>query len=192
MADADALAPSATDPLAAGFKGQSTIEQAKQQYKILNDPNIVMMEAYREGDPRFLEAWPPGEPGAPGQPRPAQLPLDKYGIELIKRDTRPIDILGDVVSHFLVNNDPKLKAYYERFAKDMSPYQQNILREQYEHEQREYGEDRSYEDWKRQSGLPSYFRGYAFQQWPREDIGELYSDSQRAMFDEMMGYLGGR
>jgi quinol monooxygenase YgiN len=86
-------------------------------------------------------------------------------------------------------NDPRVKGYYEQFAKSITPQQEQRLRLQYQHAQQREGEQRPYEQWREMSGLPAYFRGYAFQQW--KDAAQLYTPEQLKMFDSMMSYLGG-
>ena len=189
MADADALAPS--DPLTPGFvPAPSLFQQAQQQWpRALGD--VLYKETPRSGD-AFLEAWPPGEPGTPDRPRPKEFPLGKYGIEVYDTEhTRPIDILGDVTSHFLINQDPRIKDYYEQFKASMTPEQLKHLHDQHGRAFRG-GERRSFDAWAEAAGIPAWFRGYAFQQWPQEFTDRAYTPDQRAMFDEMMGYLGGR
>ena len=118
--------------------------------------------------------------------------MGSIGIELLNEKTRPIDILGDVVSHHLVNIDPTFKRYYHAFEQSLTEGQQQQLNSQYQHarlpsDMGGEGETRPYQDWYKQTGLPAYFRGYAFQQW--ENPQDLYTPSQLKMFDEMMTHL---
>lgn len=165
-------------------------DQAKQQYPILNNPDILYKYTPRQG-PEQLEAWPPTETGTPDRPRPSEFPSGKYGIEVYNPKTRPIDVLGDVVSHFLVHTDPTVKDYYSRFSASISPEQESRLREQYQHAQKHEGERRPYEQWREQSGLPAYFRGYPFQQWPKEFNDKAYTPEQKRLLDDMMKHLEG-
>ena len=161
--------------------------QAKTQWPVLNNPNIYYKYTPRSGENvPYLEAYPPGEGGAPDSPRPSQFPMDKYGIEVYKQTTRPIDVLGDVVSHFLRNTDPTVKKYYSDFERSLTPDQTARLHQQYQYETQR-GEKRPYDEWYQQSGLPAYFRGYAFQQWP--DAHKYYTQDQIQMFNQMMQYL---
>ena len=137
----------------------------------------------------MLEFWQPGDEGDKDQPRPKDLPLDKPGVEVYSDKTRPIDILGDAVSHYMVNTDPKIKGYYQQFQHSLTPEQKNRLQEQYKWDQDKEGDKRPYPQWEQESGLPAYFRGYAFQQWANPQ--KLYTPGQLKMFDDMMGYLQG-
>jgi hypothetical protein len=166
------------------------LQQAQQQYPVLQNQNYGYVENYQQGR-GFLEHWAPGEPGAPDAPRPAQIPSNQYGLEIYDPKTRPIDVLGDVVSHQLVNTDPNIKNVYQQFQQSMTPQQHQMLAEQYQYAQQNEGEKRSFEQWKEQSGLPSFFRGYAFDQWPKEFNDKVYTPEQKQMFDGMMQYLRG-
>jgi hypothetical protein len=167
----------ATDPL---------IKQAKYLYPILAEQDIAYKRNPQK-DRGFLEFWPGDEPGSPESPRPKEFPMGKMGVEIFDNRTRPIDILGDVVSHHLVKTDPELKRYYRVFEESLTEHQRDILKEQYEHAKTDEGEKRPYADWYKQSGLPGFFRGYAFQQW--ENAEPMYTERQRRMFDHMMGKL---
>lgn len=164
------------------------VQQAQQQWSVLNDPNIFYKFTPRTG-PEKLEAWPPGETGTADRPRPSNFPADKYGVEVYSPQTRPIDILGDVVSHFLIHTDPQIKNYYSNFASSITPQQEQRLKEQYQYAVKHEGETRPYEEWRAMSGLPAYFRGYPFQQWPKEFTDKAYTDEQRQQLDAMMNYL---
>jgi hypothetical protein len=187
MADDSSLGVGSLGPGAAA--PPSLFEQAQQQWpRALG--GVLYKETPRQGD-AILEAWPPGEPGTEDRARPQDFPIDKYGIEVFDRErTRPADILADVTSHFLIENDPRIKDYYSTFVASMTPDQKARLHEQYEYAVKNEGEDRSEADWTRTSGLPAWFRGYAFGQWPKEFTDKAYTPEQRAMFDDMMKYLG--
>jgi hypothetical protein len=161
-------------------------EQALQQYPILRDFGVV--GGYGKG-PGYMEFWPPGEGGGPNTPRPDYLPMDKPGVEVRSSDARPIDVLGDVVSHHMVYEDPTIKQHYQDFKDSLTPDQMDRLQRQYNHAVQNSGEDRSYEEWADRSGIPGYFRGYAFKQWP-DDFNQIaYTPEQRQKFDQMMSYL---
>ena len=162
------------------------ISQAKDQYPILNNYPIQYSRSNQPGK-GFLEFWPQGEIGTADRPRPKDITADSIGVEILNEQTRPIDILGDVVSHHLVNVDPKFKSYYKTFEKSLTKDQQQRLQDQYAHAQVNEGETRPYQDWYKSSGLPGYFRGYAFQQW--DNPQEIYTPKQLKMFDDMMTHL---
>lgn len=196
MPQVEAAAPpeqTALPPDAAASEGaqpdKNLLDQARDQYPILKNHDIGYTEAFGRSK-GYLESWPAGEEGGQDLPRPKELAPDKFGIEIYDKKTRPIDVLGDVVSHKLINDDPKIKQHYEEFQDSMKPWQKKNLKAQFEHDKREYGEDRSYDDWEKSSGMPAYFRGYPFKQW--DDPKEMYTPGQMKKLDKMMDYLKGK
>lgn len=178
-------------PLGAPQQPKSLLDQARQQYPILN--NYDMGYKYSPGRaPFMLESWMPGmQTSIPGVDRPPEFPLNKMGIEVFDPKTKPLDVLGDVVSHHMVNTDPNIASTYQNFTQSLQPWQHDDLRQQYEHAKArpEAPEDRSFEQWRDVSGLPAYFRGYPFQQW--DDAAKYYTPEQRSVLDSMMAYLRG-
>lgn len=168
------------------------ITQTLQQYPVLRNLGLKFKMSPGAGGSNMLESWPAGETGTKDKPRPKEFDNKKLGIEIYSDKTRPIDILGDVVSHHLVNEDPVIKKVYDTFQKSMTPQQQEILKEQYIHAKANEGEKRPFEEWKASTGIPAYFRGYAFQQWSQQANQHLYTPQQRLMFDQMMLYLQGK
>ena len=169
------------------------LEAAKKEYPILDQYDIGYKYSPKQDIEKYggLEFFPSDEPGSPERPRPKEFPVGKPLVEVYDPKTRPIDILGDITSHYLIYEDPQVKQYYDQFQNSLSLGQYDRLRNQYQFAKQNFGEKRPYEQWYETSGLPGYFRGYAFQQWP-EDFNELaYTPEQRAMFDKMMGYLKG-
>jgi hypothetical protein len=69
----------------------------------------------------------------------------------------------------------------------MTPRQHEELKDQFKTNQKEYGEKRDFDKWKEISGLPGYFRGYAFDQW--ENSEEWFTPEQIEDFDKMKEYL---
>ena len=167
----------------------NVFEQATSQYPILKSIGVVPKFSPGQGEQNMLEFWSPGEVGSPDSPRPSDFPTDKPGVEIYSDKTRPIDVLGDVVSHYLVRQDPKIAATYDQFQKSLGPEQHTILQDQYKYALANEGEKRPYQEWLQSTGLPAYFRGYAFQQWPAEFNEKAYTPEQRQMFDQMMQYL---
>jgi hypothetical protein len=160
-----------------------------QQYPALANQDVSFKNSFGRG-PGYLEFWPPGETGDPQLQRPTDFPINKPGVEVFDPKTRPIDVLGDVVSHHMVNIDPNIKSTYNTFVSSLTPDQHQRLQEQYSYAQKNQGEQRPFDMWKQSSGMPAYFRGYAFDQWPHPE--EMYTPQQRGMFDSMMSYLRGQ
>lgn len=185
---ADALGPRDREIMGAVANDQIW-QQAQKQYPYLADKNIDFV--YTPGGGRgMLEFYPPGESGDPQFPRPQQLRMDRPGVQVFDPKTTPLDILGDYVSHYGVKADPFLAQRYQQFSQSLDPKQQQILREQYAYYQNhpQYKETRPFEQWLEMSGLPGYFRGYTFNQWP--DARGMYNAEQLKMLDEVKKYLG--
>jgi len=160
-------------------------EQALEQYPVLQQYPVRYTE--RTDIPGHMESWPAGEEGGPEWPRPEELPMDQFGVEVRGTDSRPEDVLGDISSHHLVNVDPVTKDTYTRFAGSMTPEQVGILNEQYQHAVNS-GEKRSFEQWASVSGIPAWFRGYTFSQWPEEFTSRAYTPDQTRLLDRLRHY----
>jgi hypothetical protein len=98
-------------------------------------------------------------------------------------------VLGDIASHHLRQVDPVVKKAYEDLEGSMTPKQQGILRDQYEYAQKNEGETRSFEEWRDIAGQPGFFRGYLFQQWPKDFTDMAYTSEQRQKLDKLMTYF---
>lgn len=183
MPSQEAAPSSAPEP-----QSPNVFDQAVKQYPIIARAGVVGVVTPKE-NAGYLEFYPPGETGTKEAPRPAAIPIDRPGVEIYSGKTSPLDVLGDVVSHHLVKSDPKIAAYYQQFQKSLTPDQQARLQEQYQWDQQKEGETRPFSEWAATAGLPAYFRGYAFKQWPDDFNAQAYTPDQRAMFDQMMQYL---
>lgn len=172
-------------------KSSSAAELAQQQFPILRDLGIVYKSRPGAGAGNKLEFWPRGEGGGDTSPRPRDIPIDKPGVEIYDPSVGPLDVLGDIVSHHLIHSDPTVSRSYKNFEQSLTPDQKKRLSEQYEHAKKNAGETRDYKAWETSSGLPAYFRGYPFKQWPDEFNERAYTPDQRKSLDEMMNYLRG-
>jgi hypothetical protein len=187
----------ATQEIQRGSNGGNLLEQARAQYPVLKNQDYGYVENFRPGA-GGLEHWEPGDKGtdeaaSDGQfnvPRPNGLPLDKPGLEIRDPTTQPMGVLADIVSHGMRKTDPVVKAAYEKLQASMTPHQLDILKDQYEYSKENEGEKGSFDDWKERSGMPAFFRGYTFQQWPKEFNDKAYTPEQRADLDGLMSYLG--
>lgn len=167
-------------------QGDDTIAKAQLRYPVLGKTGVRYSKNY-QSDKGFLEFWQKDEVGTKERPRPKDFPIGTIGVEILDPKTRPIDILGDVVSHHLVKTDPNLKEYYTQFKSSLTDKQKDMLQQQYVHAQQSEGEQRPYKDWRETSGLPAMFRGYAFEQWDKPE--EIYTPEQLRMFDKMTSEL---
>jgi hypothetical protein len=164
------------------------LEQAKRDYPILAAPGFQMTQSPPHGDNK-LEFWPAGEEGTADRPRPKAFDLGKPGIEVFDKGVRPVDIMGDVASHYLKDNDPVVSQAYKSFESSLTPQQQSTLRDQYQWAQQNEGEKRPFDEWAKTVGLPAAFRGYLFDQWPKDFNDKFYTPEQRSELDKVMQYL---
>jgi hypothetical protein len=165
------------------------LDQAHQQYPVLKDLGLQYKKSPTDPNGNMLEFWPPGEPGSPDRPRPPEFDIKKPGVEVYSDKVRPIDILGDVVSHHLTEKDPTISKVYSAFEQSITPQQEQMLAQQYEHAKKNEGEKRPFEEWKDKTGIPAFFRGHPFQQWPAEFNQQVYTPQQMQLLDRMMNYL---
>ena len=164
--------------------GTMLFERAKKEYPYLSDKDISFMYSPASGN-RVLEFYAPDEPGDPKSPRPSQLPMGEVGIQVFSPKAKPLDILGDYVSHYAVEKDPKLASLYSQFGQSLDP---KMMQQRYQYHQQHFGEKRPYEQWLQTSGLPEMFRGYTFNQWP--DAAKMYTPQQLQILDQVRQYLG--
>ena len=166
------------------------LSEAKRQYPYLQDKDFDYVENLTDDKKAgYLEFWEPGDEGPPdgSVKRPEGIGIDRMGIEVRNPDTRPIDILGDYVSHEAIYSDPKLKDIYDRYTSTLTDKQ---LKVKYEYEKKNYGEDRPFEQWAERSGKPGMFRGYTFDQFSEDEIKDAYTEEQLKILDEARDYLG--
>jgi len=160
--------------------GRVMFEKAQKEYPYLAGKDIAFAYNPRPGD-RQLEFYSPEE-----TERPKQIPAGRVGLEVYKPTVKPLDILGDYVSHYAVQNDPRLKEMYARFQSQLDPKE---MQRRYEWHKANAGETRPYEEWYRLTGLPEVFRGYTFNQWPEDFSKRYYSPEQMRTLNEVRSYL---
>ena len=132
------------------------------------------------GDRRSLEFYPPGEEESFDSSKPA--------VEVFGGRATAKDIAGDLASHYLNRGiDPTVTKAYKDFEASLTPAQKRRLQDQYQWAVKHEKEKRPYQEWYETSGLPAYFRGYAFDQWPDPDV--YYTQDQLRHFDELNRYL---
>lgn len=152
-----------------------------QEYPGLLGPlgNLAVKQSPSDGSGRLLEYYPSGERDSFDPTRPA---LETFGDKV-----KPSDVAGDLASHYLRTTDPNIQNYYRNFEASMTPEQWRNIGEQYEWAKKNEGEKREFGAWFENTGLPAYFRGYAFGQWP--DPSHWYTPGQMQQFDQMNQYL---
>lgn len=168
----------------------SLYDRAVQEYPILKQHDVgFAYSPHKPGGVGMMESFPPGEMGDPENPRPKGFGQNQFGVEVYDPAATPRDVMADVVSHHLVNVDPVVQDYYAKFQQSLTPDQMARLQEQYAHAQANENEQRPYAEWAQMTGVPAYFRGYAFGQWPPEFNQRAYTKDQMKMFDGMTNYL---
>ncbi len=170
-----------------GTDTPGVISDALKQYPILQ--NIGLQGVYSDKPLKYhgdIESWSPTEEGEPDNLRPAGLPKGTFGVQVYQGGkTKPIDVLADAVSHHLVNTDPQMKQYYQEFKDSLTPKQQDKLKADYQYAKENEGETRPFEQWVEASRLPAFFRGYTFNQWPKEFTSKLFTPDQIKLFDKV-------
>ena len=68
---------------------------AKKMYPILKNYPYNIVETLDENSPYYLEHFPPEEVGSLENPRPKNLPIGEYGLQIFK-DVKPEDIAGTI------------------------------------------------------------------------------------------------
>jgi len=168
------------------IRGENLWNVAQEKYPILK--NFDVQYAYRppDYDPSVhggIEFLSPEE-----TERFEGMPVGKIGIAVYDPNTTPLDILGDMVSHHMVNEDPTVKKVYDDFVKTLTPEQWAELRAEYSFENPNLKEtdETIPQDWLERVGYPSAFRGYLFNQWPVDQ----YTGEQKQLLDTLKPYLG--
>jgi hypothetical protein len=163
---------------------------ALEQYPILQKLGLSKITTPNPQDSRKLEFWPPGEPGDQEFPRPQELPADRPGVQILDPSVSSEDVAADVVSHYLVHQDPRLQGLYSQFSGTFQdPQRRPRLEEDYQWSQIHEGEKRPFEDWLQSTRVPDYLRGYLFHQWPEKSYSQMYSPEQRAILEQMRSVL---
>ena len=153
---------------------ENLIQQTYSEYPNLDkylDPKNIVFNIGKQKD-YFLEQWVVGEPGNKKHPRPKEIPLNESGIEIYKENTRPIDIVGDIISHTLVKTDSDFKSVYDKFKQSIQPGQ---MEKRYQ-KHKEFGEKRPFELRYKQTGMPELFRGYTFNQFNNASAEDLIKE----------------
>lgn len=161
-------------------RGSRLMDIAREEYPYLKDKPIEFKYTPMQGEDRQLEFYPPEE-----TQRPEYFPMGKPAIEVFNPMVRPIDILGDYVSHYGVKADPQLQALYGQFTGALDP---QIMQQRYQYHQQNFGEKRPYEQWAEMTGVPEMFRGYTFGQW--QDAERMYTPAQLNILNQVKKYLG--
>lgn len=168
------------------------VDQALNTYPILKSLNSVgVIDTNNPDKYGYLEDWPIGETGSNIHPRPAQIPLNRVGVQVLKPETTANDVAGDLVSHNLINTDPYVKQQYTEFKNSFTGNQIRFLYGDYEQDKKVAQEPNlKFNDWLDRSGAPGALRGYIFNQYndsAKKEFG--YTDNQKANLDNIKKYI---
>jgi hypothetical protein len=183
-------------------QGSKLLEIAQKEYPYLADKSIAYKYTPSQ-DFRQLEFYQ-GE----DLPDWAKSTGKQVAIETFNPQTRPIDILGDYVSHYGVKQDPQLMQLYQQFSQSVpqETYQKR-LNETIQNIQEDIEKEKNPEqkqmliqelqdiqtqpqEWWQRAGLPEYFRGYPFKQFgPEEEAKSFYSPELLDILNKVRSYL---
>lgn len=170
--------------------GISPVDQAIKDYPILSKIGLRGVESYGSNAPGGLEFWPENEPGTLDYARPKDIPLGSIGVQIFSDKVAPKDVLADVTSHHFVKNDPVVSDLYNQFLGSLTEAQWKRIQGDYEYAKQNEGEQRSFGSWLGTTRLPAYFRGYTFQQWPKDFTSRVFTPEQIDIFDKVRDYVG--
>jgi len=166
------------------------LRDAISKYPILGKSGLMVSNEVGNPDIGMLEFWGPGEPGSKTYKRPKDVPIDALGVQINNPKVRPIDILADLASHWMVRTDPKMGSYYDEFKKSITPEQRARMKRDYQYAIENSNESRGYDEWLENTRMPAYFRGYTFNQWPAEFNNAIFTPEQIGLFNKVRKYLG--
>ncbi len=164
---------------------ENKYDTAKKMYPILKNYPYNIVETLDENSPYYLEHFSPEEVGSLENPRPKNLPIGEYGLQIFK-DVRPEDIAGDIISHHVINKDKYLSKKYEEFKKLIS--KEDMLN-RYNYHKNNLGEKRDFNNWSERTGYPELLRGYVFNQFDKKTKDNLYTLEQKKVLDSIKNYI---
>tara|TARA_R100000988_G_scaffold35447_1_gene17878 strand:+ start:650 stop:2599 length:1950 start_codon:yes stop_codon:yes gene_type:complete len=164
---------------------ENKYDTAKKMYPVLKNYPYNIVETLDENSPYYLEHFPPEEVGSLENPRPKNLPIGEYGLQIFK-DVKPEDIAGDIISHHIINKDKYLSKKYEEFKKLIS--KEDMLN-RYNYHKNNLGENRDFNNWSERTGYPELLRGYVFNQFDKKTKDNLYTLEQKKVLDSIKNYI---
>lgn len=148
-------------------------------FKFVDNYDLRRVDTPMEGR-GYAETWPAGEGGSKEFPRPAEIPLDKLGIQVFKPDKwTDRDTAGE-----LLHIDPVANYYRGKFADSLTPNQLETLRQQPDFKEGDQPDGK-----RMQNAVDAAMRGYTVGQWPKEAVDSFFNPSQRKMMDSLRKYM---
>ena len=159
----------------------SLLQKANQDSPFIYQHNPMGIIGSGDG---FAEVWPIDEEGAPNSPRPKEVPIDRFGIEV----RRPNDFTHHDLAGEVLHIDPYAREISDKIAKTWTPKQLEVLKQEALDYQAslDYGQDEARAI---QNATDSALRGYVVNQWPEEVNTRLgYDKSQLEMLNALKAY----
>jgi hypothetical protein len=157
--------------------------QAEQQYPFVTQYHPVVTVSKRQGD--YAETWPVGETGTPDYPRPASLPIDRVGIEVMRPNAFGATDLAAEMLHI----DPWANATRTILGNSLTPAQLGALKKESGDYQQSLREGLS-QSKALANGIDSAMRGYTVGQWPADANQRMsYSPQQLDYLNRLRAYM---
>lgn len=162
---------------------QSILADATKQYPFISQYNPIVTVG--QGNDAYAETWAADEPGDQSYPRPKDIPLGRFGVQVFKPEAfRPADLAAE-----FLHVDPIANETRDRLLKSMTPAQIQKLKQASndyaESIKLKLGEQRAI-----QNAVDSALRGYTTGQWPDEANAQMqYTPAQKQMLDGLRGYM---
>ena len=158
------------------------LSKATEEYPFIRQHNPIVSLGKGYG---YAETWPIGEEGAPDNPRPEHIPMDRHGITVHK----PEEFNHHDLAAELLHVDPMANKTKDELIKSWTPQQLKTLKENALDYQATLDEGRPEAD-AIQNATDSALRGYTVNQWPDKINKELnYSKSQLKALETLKNYM---
>lgn len=169
-------------PPAKGNYLQDLLAQASSQYPYIRRYNPVVTQGHG-GD--YAETWPINEPGDPSAPRPADIPMDRTGVEVMRPgDFHPADLAAE-----FLHVDPFANATRNILQQLLSPGQARTLRHSAGDYQDSLNQGTTPEK-AMSNAVDSAMRGFTVGQWPADANASMnYSPEQINLLQSLHQYM---
>lgn len=155
---------------------------AQTSYPFIKAHDPVLTIGNGEG---YAETWQKDEEGAPDQPRPYELPMDKLGIEIRNpKEFSHHDLAGEVL-----HADEYANSVRDKLHGSLTDKQKAVLKEEALDYEQSIKEGMSEKDaWR--NATDSAMRGYTLNQFPEETNKRInYNAEQLKMLDGLRSYM---
>lgn len=158
------------------------LAKARAEYKYLDRHNPVVTVGKGEG---FAETWPIDEPGAPHDPRPRGIPIDRHGVEV----RMPEKFSHHDLAAEFIHIDPVANNARRELLKSMTTDQIHTLQDNANDYKMSEKLNLPYSK-AMENATDSALRGYTTGQWPASvDKAMNYSKEQQQILDDLKEYM---